>query len=334
MASTILIADPGGRNEQRLPTNGITRSWAVEQSGTLSAELLTDTLVRAGLTAPKGMWVRVEANDVGTWAGEVQEAQPNGDGTTELTATDWRILFAARRLSRLSRLARPLFGSPGTLALAALADAEKHGPVWVRDRTADETGLPVELRLDGQSLGDALNALASGSGEEWRIDPDTLAFTWGRTGVDRSGNRQLVAPRHIVEYRLPDSVAPVVNDLIVYPLHDRDDTRRAVRVEDTASIAAVGRRQDEAALGNPGSVIALRPAAQALVEQLAKRGQTIELRLVNVDRCFGWFREGDTIECLLPRNNQQVTVRIMARSLSEPDNVMDVSGIVLDRRIG
>jgi len=331
MASTILISDPGGRNEQRLPTNGTTRSWAVEQPGTLSAELLTSTLVRAGLTAPKGMWVRVEANDVGTWAGEVQEAQPNGDGTTELTATDWRVLFAARRLSRLRR---PLFGSPGTLALAALADAEKHGPVWVRDRTADETGLPVELRLDGQSLGEALNALQSGSGEEWRIDPDTMAFTWGRTGVDRAGSRQLVAPRHIIAYRLPDSVAPVVNDLLVFPLRDRDDVRRAVQVEAADSIAAVGRRQADAALGNPGSVIAMRPAAQALVEQLAQRGQTIEMRLVNVDRCFGWFREGDTIECLLPRNNQQVTVRVMARSISEPELVMDVSGIVLDRRIG
>jgi hypothetical protein len=331
MAARILISDIGGGNEQRLPTNGTSRSWSVEQPGTLSAELLTETLVHAGLTQPKGMWIRVEANDVGTWAGVVQETQPRDDGTTELTATDWRILLTDRRLSRRTR---PLFGPPGTLALAAIADAERHAPVWVRDRTADETGQPVELRLDGQSLGDALDGLASASDGEWRIDPDTLAFTWGRTGTDRSAPRQLVAPRHIVAYTLPDSITPVINDLVVYPLHDRTDLRRAVRVENAASIAAHGRRQGETALGNPGSVIALRPAAQALVDRLALAGQTIELRLVNVDRCFGWFREGDTIACLLPGDNQQVTVRVLARSISEPEWVMDVSGIVTDRRIG
>lgn len=331
MSSRILISDIGGGNEQRLRTTGVSRSWAVETPGTLSAELLTETLVDAGLTQPKGMWVRVEANDVGTWAGVVQETQPRDDGTTELTATDWRALFGDRRLSRRSR---PLFGPPGTLALAAIADAERHGPVWVRDRTADETGQPVELRLDGQSLSDALGSLQNASGGEWAIDPDTMAFSWGQIGTDRSATRQLVAPRHIVAYSLPDSIAPVVNDLLVYPLADRTDLRRAVRVENAASIAAHGRRQGETALANPGSVVALRPAAQALVDRLAHAGQTVELQLVNVDRCFGWFREGDTIECLLPGDNQQVTVRIMARSISEPDWVMDVSGIVTDRRIG
>jgi hypothetical protein len=320
MAARMLISDIGGGNEQRLPTNGVSRSWAVETPGTLSAELLTRSLVQAGLTQPKGRWIRVEANDVGTWAGVVQEAQPRDDGTTELTATDWRILFGERRLSRRNR---PLFGPPGTLALAAIADAERHAPVWVRDRTADETGLPVELRLDGQSLGSALDGLARAADAEWRIDPDTMAFTWGKTGVDRSGRRPLVAPRHIVAYALPDSVAPVINDLLVYPLADRTDVRRTVRVENPASIAAHGRLQGEAALAMPGSVVALRPAAQA-----------IEMRLVNVDRCFGWFREGDTITCLLPGDNQQVTVRVMARSISEPAWVMDVSGIVTDRRIG
>jgi hypothetical protein len=331
MAARILISDIGGGNEQRLPTNGISRSWAVETPGTLSAELLTETLVQAGLTQPKGRWVRVEANDVGTWAGVVQETQPRDDGTTELTATDWRILLSDRRLSRR---ARPLFGPPGTLALAALADAERHGPVWVRDRTADETGQPVELRLDGQTLGSALDGLARASGAEWRIDPDTMAFSWGRSGTDRSATRQLVAPRHIVSYTLPDSIAPVINDLLVYALDDRTELRRAVRVENVASIAAHGRRQDETVLAMPGSVIALRPAAQALVNRLAYLGQTFEAQLVNVDRCFGWVREGDTIACLLPGNNQQVTVRIMARSLSEPDGIMAVSGIVTDRRIG
>jgi hypothetical protein len=126
----------------------------------------------------------------------------------------------------------------------------------------------------------------------------------------------------------------VINDLLVYALDDRTDLRRAVRVENAASIAAHGRRQDETALAMPGSVIALRPAAQALVNRLASLGQTFEARIVNVDRCFGWFREGDTIACLLPGNNQQVTVRVMARAISEPAWVMDVSGIVMDRRIG
>jgi hypothetical protein len=329
MSSWVTISDIGGGNPQRLPTNGTDRSWAVETPGTLSAEVLTRTLTDAGLDRPKGRWITVEGNDVGTWAGVVQETQARADGTSELTATDWRVLLQD---TRLPKRARPRFAPPGTLALLAIAAAERNGPVWIRDRTADETGLPVQLRLDGQSLGEALASLQSASGESYRIDPDTMAFHWGPVGIDRSGSRQLVAPRHIVDWTLPDSIAPVINDLLAFPTNEGATLLRSFLVEDPASIAVVGRRQGQAALAQGTTAAALRPTAQALVTSLAALGVTLEMQLVNVDRCFGWFREGDSIAVLLPSINAQLTVRIMARSIREPDWVMDASAIVTDWR--
>ena len=329
MASWVTISDIGGGNPQRLRTTGCDRSWAVEQPGTLSAEFATRTLTDAGLARPKGTWITVEGNDVGTWAGVVQETQGRADGTTELTATDWRVLLQD---TRLSRRRRPLFAPPGTLALLAIADAERNGPVWVRDRTADETGLPVQLGFDGQSLGEALTSLQSASGESYRIDPDTMAFHWGPVGVDRSGTRQLVAPRHIIDWQLPDSIAPVINDLLAQPTSERSTPRHAIQVEVPDSIAAYGRRQGQTALPQGTTAAALRSTAQALVTGLAALGVTLEMQIVNVDRCFGWFTEGDSIAVLLPSIDAQLTVRIMARSIREPDWVMDASGVVTDWR--
>lgn len=331
MASTILIAEPGWRRPRRLATNGVDRSWAVDTMGTLSAELMTRTLTAAGITRPKGMWLVVEDDDAGDWGGEVQDTQSQADGTTELTATDWRILFRHRRLPSYKR---PFFGPAGALAQIAIMEAERLGQIGLRDRRSDENSLPVQLYMERQSLLDALDSLAAASGDEWWVLPYPLGWRWGRKGSDVSGTRQLVAPRHIIDFNLLDSIEPMVNDLLAYPTNERYTVSQTFTVEDAASIAEFGRRQGETALSQHTSANALRPAAQAIVNQLSQQGVAIEMQLTNVDRCFGWFREGDTISVLLPSVNVQAMVRIMARSLREPDYIMDVSGIVTAWRFG
>jgi hypothetical protein len=74
-----------------------------------------------------------------------------------------------------------------------------------------------------------------------------------------------------------------------------------------------------------------------MVDGLAQQGATIECRIVNRDqddRCWSWFREGDTLCMLIPQISSQLDVRIMARSISDSDRVLSVSGVIRDWQVG
>lgn len=329
MTPTVLISDTAGFRTKRIPVTGVTRSWTVLGSGSLSAEILSADLVTAGLHDElRGHWIVCYDDDAGTWGGIVTDTQANGDGTTEVAATDWKASFAARRMPKRNR---PLHGPAGTLALVAITETvRRHGtPITVR--TADDIGPARSFDLNGGDLLSALDSLANESGQEWWVDPDTMAMHWGIKGRDKTGTVQLIAGRHISEWRLPSSIGPVVNDLEAFPLNDRYQVFQTIQVENAASIAAIGRRQGSAGIPGGSHAVHIRPAALALVDELAALGQAIECDVVNVDDCFQWFREGDTVCMLLPSASVQLTVRVMTRSLGD-DRVMGVSGIVTNRR--
>jgi hypothetical protein len=331
MTPAVFISDPAGFNTQRVPVNGApARSWVVDGAGSLSAECVSPDLVRLGLNDElRGHRIVCLDDDAGTWSGVITDVQPNGDGTTEIAAEDNRFLFSGTRIPRKQR---PLHGWPGSVALTLIAEStRRHGTV-VQERYADDIGLPVTMNLDGSDLRDALDRMASESAREWWIDPDALILYWGVKGTDKTGTVQLIESRHITDWRAPTSIAPVINDLEGYPLNDRASIRQSVVVEDAASIAAVGRRQGSIGIAGGPYASHIRSAALGLVEQTAQLGHAIELSVVNVDGCFGRFREGDTICVLLPSVSHQLTVRIMARALDD-SGVMSVSGIVTGRRV-
>jgi hypothetical protein len=328
--STILISDPAGFNTQRVPVTGVSRSWVVNGSGSLSAEVISADLVTFGLNDElRGYWIVVEDDDAGTWGGVISDTQANGDGTTEIGATDWKALFSARRLPNRTR---PLYGPSGTLALQAITEATRQYGTPIQVRYADDLGLPVSLDLNGGDLLAALDGMANESGQEWWIEPDTLIMWWGVKGRDLTGSIQLSEGRHISDWRAPTSIAPVINDLEAFPTSDRAALRQTVRVENAASISAIGRRQGSAGIAGGSHGVHIRNRAIGLVNELAAQGLALEFDLLNVDDCFQWFREGDSVCVLLPTISEQLTVRIMARSLDD-SAVMRVSATVLTERV-
>ena len=73
------------------------------------------------------------------------------------------------------------------------------------------------------------------------------------------------------------------------------------------------------------------PVNRWLVRDAKQREHYItEMDGFNIDRCWQWFREGDTICVLLPRDSARAVVKVMARSLSDRQDLMSVSCDVLD----
>jgi hypothetical protein len=331
----LTISDIGGRNPRTIKSNGADRSWSVNDGGTLSAEVVTADLIANDLTRPKGAWITVEDTDLGTWSGQISDSNAHADGTTEIAAQEWKVAAFAKRL--MPKRVRGLYGPAGSLALMGIAATEQQQHLWVADRTAEDGGVPVQAQMDGQELLDYLDSLRSASGQEYAVDHDTMAFHWGPVGRDRTNSVQLVAPRHIVDFSVPDSLDPLVNWLKVTT--DRDDVPvpQSVAAVNVASIQQFGIRQGTATVDRTTAASALKRTAQAMVDGLAQQGATIECRIVNRDqddRCWSWFREGDTLCMLIPQISSQLDVRIMARSISDSDRVLSVSGVIRDWQVG
>lgn len=324
--TTIIIADEGGYGQQRYRTNSVDRSWAVGASGTLNAEMITADLVRDGIADARGKWIWCESDDAGLWGGVVTDSNGNDDGTTEIIGTEFGTALFSKRLLPIEDT--PIYGPAGAVALQAIVRTEREGHLYILDRTADEYGEPVQLTVNGQELIDALHTVESASGQEWQVDPETFAFSWGRTGYDKTGSIQLVHPRHIVGYSFPKSIEPVINQLRSSIADSQSTRSQMIVTENPESINQIGVRQGSYEFKNDGSLAAFKPAAQAIVDELCKQGLAIECRIVNKDRCWSWFREGDDLCILLPQDSSQLDVRIMARSLSDDDQVMSVSATV------
>lgn len=330
MPNTILISEPDGRNTRRIPINGVSRSWSVDRPGTLSVETMSAALIREQLHGElRGHRILYQHDDAGTWGGVISDVTPAWDGTTEITAADLRMLFDKMRLPRRTE---PVTGPAGSLSLMAITEATRlHGSPVV-DRFATDMGTPILLDFDGGELRPKLDSMAAESGQEWWIDPDTLYFHWGIKGRDLTGSVQLIAPRHIATWQAPESIDPVVNDLEAFPINDRASALQTMIAEVQESITAIGRRQASEGIFGGATAIQIRTAAIERAQELAAMGRAIDMDVLNTDRCWGWFREGDTVCVLLPSNSSRLIVRIMARSVDDRHSVMNVSGIVLERR--
>lgn len=330
MPNSILISDPFGFNARRVPVTGAARSWVLNGRGSASVEAISSDLVWAGLTGElRGHWIEIDDDDAGLWSGVISESQPNGDGTTELSAEDHRAQFNAIRTPTRSR---PLRGPAGTLALTIISESTRTIGTRIRERSADDLGQSVSLNLDGGDLRGALDNLADISRQEWWIIPDTLAFRWGIKGSDLTGTVCLIEGRHLSDWRAPETIDPVYNDLRAVPSNNRAGRFDSVFVEDGASIAAVGIRQNQISIDSGSYGVHIKAAALGLLAEAVAAGRAIECSVVNVDRCFASFVEGDTITILLASPGVRATVRVLARSLDET-GVMQISGIVLEREV-
>jgi hypothetical protein len=149
-----------------------------------------------------------------------------------------------------------------------------------------------------------------------------------RRGRDCSGQVQLVEGRHIHNARYSLALGPIVNDLLVIPSDDTYAKTESLVLEDDASIRQVGRRQDQRLYTGLVTESTLRPLGTQDLRKLTKLGDTVTFDVVNVDGCFAWFREGDSINVLMPTINRRLTVRVMVRTYDTDTGVLSVSGDV------
>jgi hypothetical protein len=309
-----VIYDPGLYNPRRIQTSGVSCSWAVDGNGSLSAEVKTRDLHRFGLVRPKGKWITVEHPTAGVWGGKIGPTRTSGDGTTEIAADDWRSLFDRRTLPQRSS---STFAPAGALAEMAIAAAERDDHLWIVDRRFDVVGEPIELPWKRQELRRQLDSLASKSGQEWWIDPETRELSWEvRHGRDLTGSVQLVEGRHVdSDWRIPDDIADVVNELTGIPSNEAYAVTQALVVQDLASQFAVGLRQDSAVFTEGVTKATLSQAATLELRRRIDLGVSLELTVFDTDRCWSWFREGDSVAVLLPSASSQVLARVMRRAV-------------------
>jgi hypothetical protein len=328
MREWITITDIGGGNPVNVRTSGVSAGRSLNTSSTASVEVLARDLMDLGMVRPKGLWFFWSDQDWGDFNGVITDAQSNGDDTVEIAVEDWRSLFNKRRLPRADVSS---VGYAGSLALLAISRCQHDDYLWINNLEADEGGDPVELGWDGGSLREALDGLASASGQDYVIDPTTRDFQWCfQCGTNLSGSVELSLGRHITGYTLPDSLDPVVNDLLAVPSNEVYAVTQALAVFDDDSIARYGRLQGSRDFTVGVTESALRPVATAELARLTQLGAAIEMEVINRDSCWSWFREGDTISILLPNINSRLVARVTARSINTDSQVMRVSCGVTD----
>ncbi|HXH79511.1 hypothetical protein [Nocardioides sp.] len=331
----LLISRPGWGDVRTITAFDPTMSWEVSGVGTLSADVTVADAWAIGadpLDRLRGMWVRHRHPTWGDWAGVVTDAVPSAvDGLVEIGARSW--LELGEKLL-LPKVHRPPGGAPGAVVAWAVRTVALEGNVVFERLNIDELGDDITPELRGETLAGVVTGTASGSGQEWSDGtPKRMAargdreLRWSdRIGRDLSRAVELVANVHVVDGRLPMSLAPVENALYVTPSDERYAVARGFWVLDPASIAAVGRREGSRAYAGAVTRSTLRPIARSELARSVTRGQTARVDLVDEDGCFAWFDVGDTVRVTLPSADMAVSLRVQAASLSPASGILTISG--------
>jgi hypothetical protein len=322
----IEISRVGGGDPRLIRSTGLSVSWPVIEQGQLSAEVATKDLMQIfGVFDLRGRWIRWEHPTLGVWAGIIVDVEhDDGTQTTELAAKDFSALLSAMALVKIYTVtASPAAG----LAKRVVRDANREGSGygWITAFYGEEMGPPVTLTLRGGKVEAALRTIANQSGDEWWVDDQRILRWWQKRGRDLTGRVQLVTGRHVIGMRYTLDLEPVVNDLLAVPADEQYALSQAFRVDNDASIRAIGRRQDQINYTGFVTESTLRPLAEKDLKRLLNMGKTIQFDVVNVDGCYAWFREGDTVALLAPAVNVRLAARVMVRTFDSDRGVLTVS---------
>jgi hypothetical protein len=207
-------------------------------------------------------------------------------------------------------------------------DNQRDGYNWITDIYAEEMGPPITLTIRGGQVDEALDTVSNQSGHEWWVDADRILWWSLHRGRDLTGSVQLHEGRHITAARYSLALDPVINDLLAVPADQQYTESEQFVIDDDSSIRRFGRRQDQIVYAGYVTESTLRPLASADLKRLTKLGDSVRFGVANVDGCWGWFREGDSILVLLPSINRHLKVRVMVRSYDSDGGLLDVSGDV------
>ena len=329
MMSEVTIMHPGERHPVTIRTTGVSVAWQVEGQTSFSCECATSDLRAAfGEVDLRGKWLRWEHPTLGVWAGRINDAESDGDsGTTELAALDYSDLLSSRRLTKVFRVEA---GPAGALAKRVVRDSarEAGGYSYITSIQAEETGDPLTLELRGGTVDDALRTLADRSNETWWVDEHRVMHWSRHRGKDLTGRVQLVEGRHLTGLRYSLALGPIVNDLLAVPGDEAYAQSQQFVLDNDASIRRFGRRQDQISYTGMVTESTIKPLAKRDLARLIALGDTIRFDVTNIDGCYRWFREGDSLSVLAPSLNKRLQVRVLVRSFDSDMARLTVSADV------
>jgi hypothetical protein len=325
----IILSNAGGAHPRPFHASDLVMSRKINDHGQLAFDLATRDTIGYVSQADRlqGKWVRWEHPDLGLWRGMIIDVRPDPDnGILDCAAFGFSWKFTKRVTPKIGRM---ISGPPGAIITQVLMTAAREDPLPIVGIDADEIGDPIEFESRGQMLDDVIRAVASRSGQEWYVDPETRRLQWQeQIGRDRSGTVQLVDGVHIVNYRLQASLEGKSNVLWAAPADDRYRATRGFFVERPESIDAYGRLEEAQTYTGAVTRSSIQPIARADLLRRSRRGRTLTFDAVNIDGCFGWFGVGDTIRVVLSRNSVSYDCRVMVQSYRSDTGVMKVSGYV------
>jgi hypothetical protein len=329
MTSEVTIMLPGESRPVTVSTSGVNLAWQVEGQSAFSCECATAELraIFADVDL-RGRWLRWEHPTLGVWAGRINDVEADGDtATTEIAALDYSDLLSSRRLVKDYRVTA---APAGALAKRVVRDAarEAGGYSWITEIVAEETGDPISLEVRGGKVDDALRTIADRANETWWVDEHRVMHWSRRRGHDLTGRVQLVEGRHVSALRYSLALGPIVNDLLAVPGDDAYAQAEQFVIDDDASIRRVGRRQDQISYTGMVTAATIRPLAKRDLARLVALGDTVRFDLINVDGCYAWFREGDSVYLLAPSLNRRLQVRVLVRSFDSDQARLTVSADV------
>lgn len=318
------IAEAGWDTPERLPVNGVACSWRVTGRGEASFEFDTRTLRRAGLLDCEGYWIRFEHGDLGTWAGVIQVSHDDvGSATTEVAAQTFEALLDKKRTAKTYHVAD---GDAGGIARKVILDAGRAGSLFIEGYRVGITGL-VDIDLRSEQVIDCADQLAALVDAEWRVTADRIFEFADRLGEDVSASavvmekRDIVAPGEVIR-----DVRPRVNNLAGMSAVSEYTRRTAVVVQDDASVEEIGQREDTIQFPYLVKESALRLATKKELARLMRLGRPATFDVLNTNRLWAAFREGDTVRLLVPSSGVDCYFRVAVRSWDSDTDRLTITG--------
>jgi len=342
---TVIVSDRGGTNPRRLPIFGLAASWELSNLCSLSCFANSEDLRATGLGGDlKGKWLTYESPFGSTcrWGGVIT-SRPVTDGVAEIAALGWAVLLRGRAVWQR---ARPTMAPPGALARKALQEASREEPHFLTMGQIDESGSPVLVTWGGEDIvQDVLPSLTADGQSDWLVTFERQ-FRFGRLGTDRSASVRLCEGRHILTYRAPDDLFILANRLVGVgasreglesmrrgkrkrrkrrTIRDSDEFISAA-VEDITSIRKYGPMERVISYSDTRDVGTIQSRLRRELERSANPTIPLEVSLINEDRIFASFSEGDTVTVELGGAGLRGTLRVRVRALDVGNATMRVAG--------
>ena len=340
--SEVTLLERGEVGGRRLLVADLTCSWEVNRAGSLAFRAPVADVLDAGWTAPLlGAWVRYDHPTAGSWGGVITSAG-SSDGVVEVGAQSFHIL-TRKRLVRTGDIDdKPLSGTPGGLFAKcfSLANTTMDGASDTMPLTLgsiDSGGESLEVSFADDDFYDTvIPALTSDVGYEWKVDAQRRVSFGQTLGRDRTETVALREGFEVASSRWVEDMWPLANVIVGSGIvrvtrNGRTARYRATRtVADPASVARYGALQEVRAFsGRYDSESAIQALAEQALAKAVNTPALADLTVVDHDRAFERFREGDRVTVELPLSGVRRGMRVMIRSLDVAAGTMTVSGEAL-----